>query len=138
MLTVKFYELNAIDESLLGFAVIVSRYQNQWVYCQHQDRDTWEIPGGRVETGEMLLATAKRELQEETGATKFDLQPVCIYSVTKDSNESFGLLCFAEIEEFGDLDSEIAKIELFENEPKNLTYSAIQPKLLAKIKETIQ
>ncbi len=33
------------------------------------DRDMWEIPAGTVEPGEKPLATAKRELLEETGVS---------------------------------------------------------------------
>ena len=31
--------------------------------------------------GENILETAKRELQEETGAIKFEIKPICVYSV---------------------------------------------------------
>ena len=34
------------------------------------------------EVGEDILETAKRELQEETGAIQFDIKPICVYSVT--------------------------------------------------------
>ena len=132
MKEVKFHELGTIDESLLRVATIVARYQNKWIYCQHQDRDTWEIPGGHVEEGETALEAAIRELQEETGAIKFDLQPACISQITR-----YCLLCFAEVTELGDLPahSEIAKIELFDDTPEDLTYPSYHPKLVAKIKE---
>ena len=130
---VKFYELGTIDETLLEFATIVARYQNKWICCQHQDRDTWEVPGGHIEEGETAIEAAIRELQEETGAMKFDLQPVCIFQITR-----YGLLCFAEITELGDLPphSEIAKIALFDDLPDDLTYPAYHPKMVAKIQET--
>lgn len=41
---VKFYE--NIDDSLLKFAVIVSKSGGKWVFCKHKERDTYEIPGG--------------------------------------------------------------------------------------------
>ncbi len=78
--------------------------------------------------------TAKRELQEETGAVKFDLEPLCVYSVigktraNESGEESFGLLCFAENIEFsGKLESEIEKVELMDELPENRTYPLIQP-----------
>ena len=131
---VKFYVLGEIDDSLLDFAVIVSSYNEKWIYCRHKERDTWEIPGGRVDPGESPLKTAERELQEETGALIFGLQPLCIYSVARDT-ESYGLLCYAKIEKLGELqNTEIGKIDFFDDEPQNLTYPQIQPKLFAKVK----
>ena len=47
--------------------------------------------------------------------------------------ESFGMLCFAEITEFaGKLESEMEKVELMDELPKNWTYPLIQPKLIEK------
>ena len=67
MLEVKFYD--SVDDSLLKFAVIVSQSNGKWVFCKHKERDAYEVPGGHREAGESILETAKRELQEETGAT---------------------------------------------------------------------
>lgn len=129
-LKVKFHE-TAHDE-LLKFAVIVSKYENKWVWCKHKDRDTYEIPGGHRESGENILDTARRELYEETGAIDFDITPVCYYSVSDGSNESFGLLCYAEILTLeNEIHSEIERIELFDGIPEKLTYPQIQP-FLAK------
>jgi len=135
-----FYGLGEVDNALLKFAVIVSRHGGKWVYCKHRERKTWEIPGGHREPGEQILETAKRELHEETGAVKFDLTPICVYSVKRETqspdNESFGLLCIANITEFQpQLESEIEKIAFFEREPENLTYPEIQPALLAKVQQ---
>lgn len=54
MLEVKFY--NSIDDSMLQYAVIVSRYKQKWVLCKHKNRDTFECPGGHRETGESIDA----------------------------------------------------------------------------------
>lgn len=135
MLEVKFYD--AVDDALLKFAVIISQSNGKWVLCKHKERDTYEVPGGHREEGEDILETAKRELQEETGAVKFDIEPICVYSVTGKTSvndtgeESFGLLCFAEIMEFsGKLESEIEKVELMDEFPEKWTYPLIQPKLI--------
>ena len=102
MLEVKFYD--SVADELLKFAVVVSRYDGKWVFCKHKERDTYEAPGGHREADEDILDTAKRELQEETGAVKFSIEPVCVYSVTGKNRvndtgeETFGLLCYADIE----------------------------------------
>ena len=132
MKTLKVNFHDTVDNELLKFAVIVSRYNNKWVWCKHKDRDTYEIPGGHREAGEDILETAKRELYEETGAVDFDITPVCCYSVSDGTNESFGLLCYAEIKSLeNEIHSEIERIELFESMPEKLTYPQIQP-FLAK------
>ena len=68
----------------------------------------------------------------ETGATEYEITPVCVYSVQKDSGqETFGMLYYAEVTFFeGELHSEIEKIVLSESLPKNWTYPDIQPKLM--------
>lgn len=138
MTNVQFYD--SVADELLKFAVIVSRSGGKWVFCKHKERDTFECPGGHREPGENILDTAKRELYEETGAIDFDLTPVCVYSVTAEDNfngeETFGLLCFAEIRSFEtELHSEIEKIILTDEPVEKWTYPHIQPKLLAKIIE---
>ena len=137
MLEVKFYD--TVDDDLLKFAVIISQSNGKWVMCKHKERDTYEVPGGHREEGEDILETAKRELQEETGAVKFDIEQLCVYSVTgknsvnETGEESFGLLCFAEIKEFsGELHCEMEKVVLMDELPENWTYPLIQPKLIEK------
>lgn len=79
MVEIRFYD--SIDDGLLKFAVIIAKSDNKWVFCKHRDRDTYEVPGGHREDGEVILETAKRELKEETGAVEFDIKPICVYSV---------------------------------------------------------
>ena len=64
MLEVNFYDEE--DDSLLKFSVIISKADGKWVFCKHKERDTYEIPGGHREEGELILDAAKRELREET------------------------------------------------------------------------
>lgn len=137
MLEVNFYD--TVDDDLLKFAVIISQSNGKWVMCKHKERDTYEVPGGHREEGEDILETAKRELQEEIGAVKFDIEQLCVYSVTgknsinENGEESFGLLCFAEIREFsGELHCEMEKVVLMDELPENWTYPLIQPKLIEK------
>lgn len=132
---VKFYE--TIDDALLKFAVIITKSHEKWVFCKHKERNTYEVPGGHREAEESILETARRELYEETGAIKFDISPVCAYSVTgknsvnRTGEETFGMLYYANVYEFEKkLHREIEKIELFEEMPDALTYPLIQPKLM--------
>ena len=98
---VKFYD--KIDDDLLKFAVIISKSNSKWVFCKHRDRDTYEVPGGHREAGELIEDTARRELKEETGALEFSITPICVYSVTGKNRvndtgeETYGMLYFAEI-----------------------------------------
>lgn len=136
MLKVNFYDVHEVDDEKLKFAVIVSKYRGQWVFVRHKERDTWEIPGGHREENEEISFTAKRELQEETGALKFFIEYICVYSVQRVEEESFGGLFYAEISEIGSLpELEIGEVKLFEDIPEDLTYPLIQPSLFEKILE---
>jgi len=135
----KVYDLGKIKDEKLKFAVIVSKYNNEFVYVKHKDRNTWEIPGGHREVDEEIDDTAKRELIEESGAIKFNIEAVCDYSVEKVGTEiSYGRVYYAEIEELGKLpDLEIGEVKLFHSMPENLTYPAIQPLLLQMVEENL-
>lgn len=143
LLEVKFYD--TVDDTLLKFAVIISKSNGKWVFCKHKERDTFEVPGGHRESGEEIIETAKRELQEETGAVRFDIKPICVYSVTgknrvnESGEETFGLLCYADIIEFSDqLNSEMEKVVLMEQLPENWTYPFIQPRLIEKYLQMVK
>ncbi|SCG82446.1 NUDIX hydrolase [Proteiniborus sp. DW1] len=136
MLKVNFYELNTIEDSKLQFAVIMARYEGKWIFVRHKERLTWEIPGGHREKNESIDMTASRELIEETGARKFNIFPVCVYSVFKSEIESYGQLFYSEVEYLGELpSSEIGEIKLSYTMPENLTYPLIQPCLFKKVEE---
>lgn len=143
MFKVNFYDLNTIEDSKLLFAVIMTRYKNQWIYVRHKDRQTLEIPGGHREENENINDTASRELFEETGATRFNMTPVCVYSVERDENinytESYGQLFYSEVEELVScLQFEISEIKLVDNIPDDLTYPLIQPFLHKRVLEFLK
>ena len=132
MIKVNFYEFE--NDVQYKFAVIVAVHRGKWVFCKHKNRNTYECPGGHREPNEKIDETAKRELWEETGAKKYNLTSVCAYSVEDESGETFGMLYFADIFEFGALPPlEIERIELLDHLPTNWTYPQIQPLLVEQI-----
>lgn len=138
---VKFYE--KVDDELLKFAVIISKADGKWVFCKHKERSTLEAPGGHRENGECIDDTARRELYEETGAIEFDIQPICVYSVTEpdnfDGEETFGMLYFADIKSFEkELHSEIEKVVLLDDLPEEWTYPLIQPQLIEEYQRRVK
>lgn len=128
MIKVNFYD--SVDDAKLKYAVIISKTNGKWVFCKHKQRDTYEVPGGHREEGEDILTTAKRELNEETGAVDFDIKPICVYSVDRGDTETFGMLYFADIRSFEEIHSEIEKIIITDSLPENWTYPLIQPILI--------
>lgn len=129
---VNFYD--KVEDNLLKFAVIFTIHNGKYVFCKHKQRETLEIPGGHREENEEIDDTAKRELYEETGAIDFDIERICVYSVTEkdnfNGNETFGMLYFANVREFElELHNEIEKIVITDTLPKDWTYPTIQPAL---------
>lgn len=139
MIEVNFHK--QVQDELLRFAVIIAKTDGKWVFCKHKDRNTYEFPGGHREPGETILETARRELQEETGAIDFTLTPVCAYSVRgktavnkTEDDETFGMLFTSNIHSFEkELHSEIEKILITDTLVENWTYPLIQPRLLEAI-----
>ncbi len=130
---VRFYD--HADDKLLKFAVIIAKTEGKWVFCKQKGRDTYELPGGHREPGEDILAAARRELYEETGALEYRIEPVCVYSISAPENfngeESFGMLYYAEIAAFEpELHSEIESICITDQLVENWSYPPIHPKML--------
>lgn len=130
------YKLNSLKD--YKYVVTFAKYKDQWVFCKHKKRDTWEVPGGHIEAGESPLEASRRELFEESGALDSDITPVCDYWAGDDTSGANGVVFFADIKRLGDLpESEMESIILFEGLPESLTYPDIYPKLFVKINSTI-
>jgi 8-oxo-dGTP diphosphatase len=140
MTYVDFYNPLFITDSVLTYSVISARYRDNWIFVRHQDRKTWEIPGGHIETWETSFEAAGRELMEETGAEKFNLDCIATYSVSIDGETGWGRLYIAEVFEIGPITdtSEIAEIKLMAHLPDNLTHPDIQPHLFRKAVEYLE
>ena len=118
MFEVKLFSLEEIKNPELTRVVCITKYNDKLVYVKHQDRNTWELPGGHIEEGETWQEACKREMYEETGAIDIEVEPICYYKIS-----TYGLLCFCKINKLEQLPSyEIEKIEFFTEEPKELTY----------------
>ena len=135
MTEVKFYDPSYTPDACLTYSVITARYESKWIFVRHQNRDTWEIPGGHIEEGEDSDEAARRELAEETGALEFEIECVATYSVRQNENMGYGRLYFAEVSKLGPVPdiSEIAEVRFLERLPENLTHPEIQPHLFKKV-----
>ena len=132
---VTYYRTGEIDDNQLRFAVIAARYKDQWLFCRHRERSTWEIPGGHREPGEGIVDAAWRELREETGALDARLQQISVYGVMRGEDVTYGALFFADVTGLGPLrdDVEIGEVRLFDCLPDDLTYPEIQGALYSRV-----
>ena len=88
------------------YVVVLSRYQGKYLLSRHKKRTTWETQGGHIEPGETPLQAAKRELFEESGALRYQIEPLFDYRAGDPWGESNGVVFLAEIEELGRLTPE--------------------------------
>ena len=132
-MNIEFFDIN--DPLIIpSIVVIYSKHYQKLVMCKHIGRDTWEIPGGHIEKNESPENAAKRELYEETGAIKFELNPICKYSFELGEKTVYSMMFEADILDFENLPNfEIEKIEFFDKIPNNLTYPEIYKELFKKI-----
>ena len=137
MTEVNFYDPQYVPDSKLTYSVISARFESKWIFVRHHKRSTFEIAGGHIEDGETSFEAAARELMEETGALKFNLECIATYSVTKEGETGWGRLYIAIVYQLGPIPdiSEIAETKISEYLPENLTHPDIQPHLFSKTLE---
>ena len=134
------YALNQLKS--YKYVVTFARYKDKWIICKQKTKSTWETSGGHIEPGETPVEAAKRELREETGAVDFTIDPVCDLWACDDPHEmenltwsNNGQVFLARVKELGEIpeNSEMERIDFFDEFPQNLTYPDITRTLLPQI-----
>ncbi len=130
--TLRWQGLAEVADESLGFAVHLATFRGRLVLVRHRERQEWELPGGRRESGESILWTACRELEEECGSRRARVLPLCAYSVVLGGRVSHGLLCLSQLEELPGppATSEIAEARALDTLPEALCYPHIQGRIL--------
>lgn len=80
---------------LLPISIKGILFEDAKVWLRKNERDEWELPGGKLDEGEQPTETARRELLEELGVEcSVDPQPVdaYLYTIQKSIDESHGVL----------------------------------------------
>lgn len=137
MLEVRFYD--TVDDQLLKFAVIVSRYKGNGCSASIKTGYLW-VPR-RPSGNEQIIDAANGNCGKKL-VQRYLICSQCVYSVYEDNEqavkETFGMLYFARISSFGVLPPlRIERIELLEQLPERWTYPLIQPKLVRKVQKTL-
>lgn len=128
----KTYPINELKQ--YKYVVVLSEYEGKILLSRHKERTTWETQGGHIEPGETPMEAARRELWEESGAEKFDIEPLCDYWAGSEDEQSGanGMVFRAVIHQLGKIpESEMAEVKKFDKLPENITYPAITPVLFA-------
>jgi 8-oxo-dGTP diphosphatase len=58
----------------LSYALIIMKHRGKLLLVYDRQKNRWEIPGGKIESGESPRQCALRELEEETGQTASSIQ----------------------------------------------------------------
>lgn len=83
--------------------LIVAVYQGKLLFTCHSTRG-WELPGGKIETGETPVEAAVRETWEETGAIIRNVKQIGEYRVSgQDTNPFIKAIYLAKVETIGEL-----------------------------------
>lgn len=79
-------------QTIGAFAVIFDSAANV-LLCHRTDRDAWNLPGGRVESGEAPWEAVVREVHEEVGLQVRVERLLGVYAVPQKADLVFNFLC---------------------------------------------
>jgi 8-oxo-dGTP diphosphatase len=107
----------------ISYVVIAARHDGGWIFIKHRRRGGYELPAGHPEEDEDTVDAAARELEEETGAIDFTMEPVTYYSVDAGHGKQYGRLFFACVETLGAIgdSTEIEGLAVFRRMPRNIS-----------------
>jgi ADP-ribose pyrophosphatase YjhB (NUDIX family) len=79
----------------LGTRIAVINDDNQILLSKRGDFSTWALPGGRVDSGELIHESAIREVREETGLDVEIERPIGLYF--QQGRKRMNILCRAKL-----------------------------------------
>ena len=93
-------EIRIPDPSIpLNFTIVITTFQNQYLFLHSLERQMWEAPGGSINAGESAHDCARREVLEETGQVIDALAYKGLFKVQIDGVIEYGALFVGEIRE---------------------------------------
>lgn len=138
-----------LGKNELKYVVVVTEYDGNLVFCKHNKRGSYDIPGGHIESGESAEDAAIRELYEETGIKNIsaisDIGTYYARSISNEDDGAYGEIFFVQAKELPEkppCDFEMNETKLFSlstdkntftNYPTLMTHPGIYPIILYAI-----